>query len=705
MTRFRSNMISTSRFTLLIFIIVHVGSLVNPMSGSTIHEKPPVFSNVAYGQGQEQIQAPDQIEDPCLPGSLPYIRLIMNITHRQWKSSLGDPISNITRISATDQNTPNLDDEKYHQNFTDGAIYWTSNTGAHEVHGNIYDKWKSMGLERSFLGYPITDEKPTPRKDAVLNIFEGGAIYWSPLTGAHEIHGSIYDKWKSMGLERSFLGYPITDERPLPDGNGSISYFQGGAIVWTPVTGANVMHSKDFTEYFHSNNTQRFPKINETAAATRLIGDIAFEPIFEGIDFPTSMAFLDAGDVLILEKNKGTVKRIVNGSMIEQSLLDVNVASRGERGMLGIAVSKADHTDDDLLRASTSYSHKINATMGLSTTTTVEQSVAPPSVFVFLYFTESRTKDTSDVCEELLQNEVIGNRLYRYELAPNGTKLVNPKLLLSLPATFSSIHQGGKMLIGPDDNLYLIVGDISRTSTRAQNDNDGANANGSSVVYRITKDGEPAQGNPFIDDLSLSKFYAYGIRNGFGLDIDSVTGRLWDTENGEDNFDEINLVDPRFNSGWTAIQGFAKDRPNFDFSDLADTLSNNSRIKGVYSDPEFVWNFTVGVTDIEFFNSDNLGPQYKDDLFVADIENENLYRFELNENRTELSLYGPLVDKVADNPSETELPVIAHGFGSITDIETGPEGYLYATAIESYYPEVEGSGTLFRLMPPQNNSE
>jgi aldose sugar dehydrogenase len=649
------------------------------------------------------------------------VNLILNTTHKLWEASLGNPTSDITKIldgiyaentsesgslkisnrANIQSNSSTYADAKYYQNFTNGAIYWKRDTGAHEVHGNIYDKWRELGLERSFLGYPYSDEKRTPEKDATFNLFEGGAIYKSPLTGVHEIHGSIFEKWKSMGLERSFLGYPITDERPLPEGKGSISHFQGGAIMWTQESGAFVIHSKDFIEYFRSNNTQELPQLNETAVST-INKDIAFEPVFEGVDFPTSMAFLDSNDILILEKNKGTVQRIINGSMIKEPLLDVNVASRGERGMLGIAIAKDfQGYDSSILRNTDNLG--INATTRVgSSPTNLEQSSNTTRTYVFLYFTESRTKDTDDICEELVEDEVIGNRLYRYELAPNGTKLINPKLLLSLPATFPAIHQGGKMLVGPDNNLYLVVGDISRTATRAQNDNEGDNANGSSVIYRITPDGKPAQGNPFVDDPQLAKFYAYGIRNSFGLDIDPVTGHVWDTENGEDNFDEINLVEPGFNSGWTAIQGLSKNRSNFDPDDLADTLSNNSTIRGVYSDPEFVWNITVGVTDIEFFNSDKLGEHYRNDIFVADIENENLYRFELNENRTALFLCGLAEDKIADTPIEGEQFAIAHGFGSITDIETGPDGYLYVTAIKNYYPEAESSGTLFRIEPAAN---
>jgi aldose sugar dehydrogenase len=717
------------RLALAIIILLPLGDLIHIISTSTIYKTSPIFLKGVYGETSEQLQSGNVIRDACLPGSLPYVFLIMNVTHQQQKASLGNPISNITKIlednytdntndigshkisiDVTVQNSSNDSDAKYYQNFTEGAVYWKRDTGAREVHGAIYSKWKELGLERSDFGYPITNIEPTPQKDGSFVAFEGGAaiggaaIYWSPLTGAHEIHGGIYEKWKSMGLERSFLGYPITDERSILEGKGAVSYFQGGAILWTPETGPFVIHSKDFIEYFQSNNTQQLPVINETAAATKIDKDIAFEPIFEGVDFPTSMAFLDSDDILILEKSKGTVKRIVNGSMVEEPLLDVNVAYRGERGMLGIAIAKNFQGDDpSIVRNNDDLSTNGTGIAG-SITTNLEQSSNLTTTYVFLYFTESRTKDTNDVCEEILENEVIGNRLYRYELAPNGTKLINPKLLLSLPATFSAIHQGGKMLVGPNNNLYLIVGDISRTATRAQNDKDGENANGTSVIYRIKIDGEPAEGNPFADDPSLARFYAYGIRNSFGLDIDSITGRVWDTENGENNFDEINLVEPGFNSGWTANQGFAKNRQNFNFSELADTLSNKSTIRGVYRDPEFAWNATVGVTDIELFNSDKLGEQYKNDMFVASIVDENLYRFELNENRTELFLCGLLADKIANKPIETEQSVIAHGFGGITDIETSPDGYLYLAAVKEYYPDFDSSGIVYKVIPMANST-
>ncbi|GAA0597883.1 hypothetical protein GCM10009416_40140 [Craurococcus roseus] len=125
--------------------------------------------------------------------------------------------------------------------FQGGSIYWTPKTGAWEVHGLIRDKWASMGWERSFLGYPVTDETKTPDGVGRFNHFQGGSIYWTPQTGAWEVHGLIREKWASLGWERSALGYPVSDEQDLPGGGGKFSQFQGGRIVWKPATGAQVV--------------------------------------------------------------------------------------------------------------------------------------------------------------------------------------------------------------------------------------------------------------------------------------------------------------------------------------------------------------------------------------------------------------------------------------------------------------------------------
>jgi glucose/arabinose dehydrogenase len=120
-------------------------------------------------------------------------------------------------------------------------------------------------------------------------------------------------------------------------------------------------------------------------------------------------------------------------------------------------------------------------------------------------------------------------------------------------------HNGGKILIGPDQNVYLVVGDIDNSRTQAQNEYNGRLPDGTSVIYRITQDGLVLQGvNPLGNTEPFNKYYAYGIRNSFGMDFDPVTGKLWDTENGPTSGDEINLVEPGFNSGWIKVWGIWK---------------------------------------------------------------------------------------------------------------------------------------------------
>jgi uncharacterized protein with LGFP repeats len=147
------------------------------------------------------------------------------------RSFLGYPITDETGCP---------DGRGRYNHFQFGSIYWTPQTGAHEVHGGIRDKWAEFGWEQGF-GYPLTDETSTPDGKGRYNHFERCSIYWTPQTGAHEVHGAIRDLWASMGWERSWLGYPISDEEDV-SGGGRINYFQGGTIFWTPQGGAVAYH-------------------------------------------------------------------------------------------------------------------------------------------------------------------------------------------------------------------------------------------------------------------------------------------------------------------------------------------------------------------------------------------------------------------------------------------------------------------------------
>jgi aldose sugar dehydrogenase len=377
------------------------------------------------------------------------------------------------------------------------------------------------------------------------------------------------------------------------------------------------------------------------------------EQVAQGLELPTTMAFLGPDDFLVLEKDKGTVVRVHNGIISGQPLLDVNVANSVERGMCGIAVSK---------NGSTTY--------------------------VFLYFTEIDGNDGDDRTGK----PPVGNRLYRYELVDD--KLVNPLLLLDLPAVPGPRHNGGAIEIGPDQNVYVPIGDIDGsfvagfTATKTQNFDDGVTADGRSGILRITQEGRAVGGGILGHSMPLRLYYAYGIRNSFGLAFDPITGFLWDTENGPQFGDEINLVHPGFNSGWERIYGFSSSLKKFDINELV-TFGG----RGKYEEPKVVWAKSTGLTSIIFLNSDKLGAEYKNDIFVGDVHNGRIYHFKLNNERNDLLLPASLAGKFIQNPINpgAESIVFGDGFSGVTDLTVGPDGYLYVVSI--------GQGKVYRILP------
>ncbi|HYG00559.1 MAG TPA: PQQ-dependent sugar dehydrogenase [Candidatus Saccharimonadales bacterium] len=393
---------------------------------------------------------------------------------------------------------------------------------------------------------------------------------------------------------------------------------------------------------------------------------LVVENVAEGLDFPTSMDFLGPNDILVTEKDTGKVIRITNGTLNPSPVLDVAVATGIERGLLGIAISKS-------LEGKT---------------------------FVFIYYTESGNgEDGSDV-DNLI--DPAGNRLYRYELV--GDQLINPVLLLDLnaiPPNGRGEHNGGKIRIGPDNNVYVVVGEVGGHRTQAQNIFDGPAPNGLGGVLRITQDGRIVDDeNPiFGTDLPLSIYYAMGIRNSFGIDFDPLTGNLWDTENGATSGDEINLVFPGFNSGWFPIQGYVANNLMQNAASESDLVHFGS---SQYSDPKFGWTIPIGLTALKFLNSDKLGSQYANDMFVGDINNGLLYRFSLNEERNAILINDTYVgniellkDNNIDDPKENIPLIFGQGFGGITDIQVGPDGYLY---VLSY------TGSLFKIIPASEST-
>ena len=260
------------------------------------------------------------------------------------------------------------------------------------------------------------------------------------------------------------------------------------------------------------------------------------------------------------------------------------------------------------------------------------------------------------------------------------------------------------MIIGDGDSCLednCVNGTI--INSQATNFQDGIPPIGRGGILRVTQDGGVVDQGILGETHPIDKYFAYGIRNSFGMDFDPVTKNLWDTENGPAFGDEINLVEPGFNSGWAKVQGFwpvaqsemGRLSPG-GYNGTERILSAPPELvkfdgRGNYSAPKFVWNVTVAPTAIKFLDSDKLGKEYQNDMFVGNANTGTIYHFSLTEDRTALDLSGPLVDKTANNWEELKDIEFGTGFGEITDIDVGPDGYLYILSRDK--------GSIYQIYP------
>src|SRR5215208_6180375 len=353
---------------------------------------------------------------------------------------------------------------------------------------------------------------------------------------------------------------------------------------------------------------------------------LKIELVTSGLDFPTTMAFLGPDDFLILEK-AGTVKRVTNGVILDKPLLQVDGSVKDERGLLGIAISEKKKNLDDDIDSGTSIKKNNNISHN-----------------VFLYYVICEGKNTG--CE---------NRVYRYDLDNKNNVLINPKLLLGIPSFPDPAHIGGILDIGPDENLYVTVGNFQHTipsqvyKTKTQNYEDGKPVDGRAGVLRITQDGKPVSAGILGNEYPLNLYYAYGVKNSFGIDFDPESKKLWVTENGPKFGDEINLAEPGFNSGSDKIFGIWRVNEEGKKLQTAEDGGKEGEYvtvvgknpedlvyfegKGHYSPPEFTWDKSVAPTALLFLDSKNLGAEYENDMFVGSVDGQ-IFHFDLNDNRT-----------------------------------------------------------------------
>jgi len=402
--------------------------------------------------------------------------------------------------------------------------------------------------------------------------------------------------------------------------------------------------------------------------------------IHKGLDYPTKMTFVDNDTILIAQKANGQVAVIKNFNLTSELALDLNIESGWERGFTSL--SSVNHQGKN---------------------------------FVFVYYTESVTEgDTFNPGWVQDGNKNNGNKLVRYQW--DGSSLVDPVLILH-PIPYSNpMHQSGAMAIH-DNYLYIIIGDNYEYYAKRKNpgnflinNSQERNFYDRAVIFKIDFEGNASPNHPFTDP-DLSKYYSYGIRNGYGLAFDPLTNNLWDTENGKSDFDEINLIFPGFNSGWMKTSG------PLDMGEFSSNVLDLTSLEGSgYSEPEFSWKNAIGVTAIEFIDSKKYGLDYQNDILVGDVHGK-IYHFELNEDRDAFVFSdSSLDDLVVDTPKEEASLIFGRNLGIITDIKTGPDGYLYVISMvhadspgwgiwarNIKQPDVEKQGSnlgaIFRIIP------
>jgi aldose sugar dehydrogenase len=432
------------------------------------------------------------------------------------------------------------------------------------------------------------------------------------------------------------------------------------------------------------------------------------------------MEFIGENDVLVLEKSTGRVKRVRPG-VAPEIVLDLPVNSNSERGLLGIALDKY-------------FRH---------------------NGFVYLYWHESSTGADSALAAEV---PVMAGRLERFKW--NGTILEQevPARILQRVRAFQADagqqlrgnHNGGVLRADDDGKLYLIIGDIGRRGqtqnledgpfvyqepmdafrgTIGDDDYGGPDPDArhlSGVILRINTDGTAPRDNPFYKEgqdrggsvgASLKRLYAYGIRNSFGMAFDPFSGDLWEQENGDDSFSEINRVEPGFNSGWVQVMGplhrvaqfraietdtvpppaptgyFGLQQLRWSPLNIASTPSEAYdrlfKLRGSrFSDPEMAWKYEFAPGGIDFLTQRELGREYRGDMFIGSASGRggNIFRLPIDSNRKEIDPDDKrLRDRVADNldkyeMTESESLLFGTGFGVTPDVRESPQGTLYVAS-------------------------
>lgn len=230
----------------------------------------------------------------------------------------------------------------------------------------------------------------------------------------------------------------------------------------------------------------------------------------------------------------------------------------------------------------------------------------------------------------------------------------------ALPAHNSVLHYGGRIVFDKTGNIIFSTGERSDLETRplAQDLKTGLGK-----LIRITKDGQPAPGNPFAGRSdALPELYTYGHRNVQGLSFNPQTGDLWECEFGPLGGDELNRIQPGHNYGWPTI--------TYGLEYSGKKVGEGIQQKAGLEQPVYYWDPVLSPSGMTFYNGDNM-PEWKNNLFICGLSSQHIARLVIKDNKI----------------SGEEMLLLSEG-QRFRDIAQGKDGLLYA---------VTDQGRLYRI--------
>jgi len=209
------------------------------------------------------------------------------------------------------------------------------------------------------------------------------------------------------------------------------------------------------------------------------------------------------------------------------------------------------------------------------------------------------------------------------ELDEAGSIVKNPVVIFrATPALKSSMHYGSRLVFDKDGNLFVSTGERSIPEGRKQAQwlNSGLGK-----IFKITKDGKPATGNPFINQKdAMPEIFAYGIRNSQSLDIHPVTGEVWEAEFGPRGGDELNIIKAGKNYGWPTI--------TYGLEYSGSKVGDGIQQKEGMEQPVYYWDPVLSPGGMTFYKG-NAIPEWKNNLFIGGLSSMHICRLVIENNK------------------------------------------------------------------------